>query len=98
MVQLITEALTFDQAGIEVLHEGKDGKAKDLFMKGVFIQGDDPVRVNAAGLVCFGARYVYAFIGAICNVHIHIGVRLLMRSFTAVALDVSHRTSDHIAS
>ena len=39
MVQLITEALTFDQAGIEVLHEGKDGKAKDLFMKGVFIQG-----------------------------------------------------------
>jgi hypothetical protein len=31
--------LTFDQAGIEVLHEGKDGKAKDLFMKGVFIQG-----------------------------------------------------------
>ena len=38
MVQLITEALTFDQAGIEVLHEGKDGK-KDLHMKGVFIQG-----------------------------------------------------------
>ena len=39
MVQLLNEALTFDQAGIEVLHEGKDGKAKDLFMKGVFIQG-----------------------------------------------------------
>lgn len=38
MVQLITEALTHDQAGIEVLHEGKDGK-KDLHMKGVFIQG-----------------------------------------------------------
>ena len=39
MVQLITEALTFDQAGIEVLHEGKDGAKKDLHMKGVFIQG-----------------------------------------------------------
>ena len=38
MVQLITEALTHDQVGIEVLHEGKDGK-KDLHMKGVFIQG-----------------------------------------------------------
>ena len=38
MVQLLNEALTFDQAGIEVLHEGKDGK-KDLHMKGVFIQG-----------------------------------------------------------
>jgi hypothetical protein len=39
MVQLITEALTFDQAQIEVLHEGKDGAKKDLHMKGVFIQG-----------------------------------------------------------
>ena len=39
MVQLITEALTHDQAGIEVLHEGKDGANKDLHMKGVFIQG-----------------------------------------------------------
>lgn len=38
MVQLLHEALTFDQAGIEVLHEGKEGK-KDLHMKGVFIQG-----------------------------------------------------------
>jgi len=38
MVQLLNEALTFDQAGIEVLHEGKEGK-KDLHMKGVFIQG-----------------------------------------------------------
>jgi len=38
MVQLLNEALTHDQAGIEVLHEGKDGK-KDLHMKGVFIQG-----------------------------------------------------------
>ena len=39
MVQLLNEALTFDQAQIEVLHEGKDGAKKDLHMKGVFIQG-----------------------------------------------------------
>ena len=39
MVQLLNEALTFDQAQIEVLHEGKEGARKDLHMKGVFIQG-----------------------------------------------------------
>ena len=39
MIQTLTEALTFDQAAIEVLHEGKDDKHKSLVMKGVFIQG-----------------------------------------------------------
>ena len=38
MIRPLTEALTFDQAKIEVLSEGKDDK-KHLKMKGVFIQG-----------------------------------------------------------
>jgi hypothetical protein len=38
MIRPLTEALTFDQAMIEVLSEGKDDK-KHLKMKGVFIQG-----------------------------------------------------------
>jgi len=33
----LRENLTFDQARVQVLHEGKDGK--DLFMKGICIQG-----------------------------------------------------------
>ena len=39
MIRLITEALTFDQAKMEVLHEGDDATKKDLCFKGVFIQG-----------------------------------------------------------
>ena len=38
MIRPLTESLTFDQAKIEVLHEGKDDN-KHLKMKGVFIQG-----------------------------------------------------------
>ena len=38
MFRPLTENLTFDQAKIEVLHEGKDDN-KHLKMKGVFIQG-----------------------------------------------------------
>jgi len=38
MIRPLTEALTFDQAKIEVLSEGKDDN-KHLKMKGVFIQG-----------------------------------------------------------
>ena len=33
----LREHLTFDQARVQVLHEGKDGK--DLYMKGICIQG-----------------------------------------------------------
>ena len=33
----LRENLTFDQARVQVLHEGKDGK--DLYMKGICIQG-----------------------------------------------------------
>ena len=33
----LREQLTFDQARVQVLHEGKDGK--DLYMKGICIQG-----------------------------------------------------------
>lgn len=40
MATYLKENLTFTQAGIEVLSEDKkDGSGKDLFMKGVFIQG-----------------------------------------------------------
>ena len=36
----LKEHLSFDQAGITILEEGAaDGKGKDLFMKGVFIEG-----------------------------------------------------------
>jgi hypothetical protein len=36
----LREHLSFDQAGITILEEGSaDGKAKDLFMTGVFIEG-----------------------------------------------------------
>ena len=36
----LRENLSFDQAGITILEEGSaDGKAKDLFMTGVFIEG-----------------------------------------------------------
>ena len=38
MIKPLLESLTFDQAGMQVLHEGEEGK-KNLFMKGVFIQG-----------------------------------------------------------
>jgi hypothetical protein len=38
MFRPLTENLTFDQAKIEVLHEGKDDN-KSLKMKGIFIQG-----------------------------------------------------------
>ena len=33
----LRENLTFDQARVQILHEGKDGK--DLYMKGICIQG-----------------------------------------------------------
>ena len=33
----LREHLTYDQARVQVLHEGKDGK--DLYMKGICIQG-----------------------------------------------------------
>ena len=33
----LREHLTYDQARIQVLHEGKEGK--DLYMKGICIQG-----------------------------------------------------------
>jgi len=40
MALLLKEHLTFDNAGIKVLSEDSaDGKGKDLYMKGVFIQG-----------------------------------------------------------
>ena len=38
MIKPLLESLTFDQAGMQVLHEG-EGEKKNLFMKGVFIQG-----------------------------------------------------------
>ena len=38
MIKPLLESLTFDQAGMQVLHEG-EGDKKNLFMKGVFIQG-----------------------------------------------------------
>ncbi len=38
MVKPLLESLTFDQAGIEILKEG-EGDKKNLYMKGVFIQG-----------------------------------------------------------
>jgi hypothetical protein len=36
MVQLLNEALTFDQAQIEVLHEGKEGAKKRSSYEGCF--------------------------------------------------------------
>jgi hypothetical protein len=40
MALYLKEHLSFDQAGITILEEGTaDGKGKDLFMKGVFIEG-----------------------------------------------------------
>ena len=40
MALLLKEHLTFDNAGIKVLSEDSaDGKGKDLYMEGVFIQG-----------------------------------------------------------
>ena len=38
MVKPLLESLTFDQAGLKILHEG-EGENKDLKLKGVFIQG-----------------------------------------------------------
>ena len=38
MIKPLLESLTFDQAGMQILHEG-EGDKKNLFMKGVFIQG-----------------------------------------------------------
>jgi hypothetical protein len=40
MALYLKENLTFDRAGITILEEGTaDGKGKDLFMKGIFIEG-----------------------------------------------------------
>jgi hypothetical protein len=40
MALYLRENLTFDRAGIKViLEEGKDGKEKDLYMEGIFIEG-----------------------------------------------------------
>lgn len=40
MALYLKENLTFDRAGIQILEEGSaDGKGKDLFMKGIFIEG-----------------------------------------------------------
>jgi hypothetical protein len=40
MALILKEHLTFDNAGIKVLSEDSaDGKGKDLYMEGVFIQG-----------------------------------------------------------
>ena len=38
MVKPLLESLTFDQAGIQIINEG-EGDKKNLYMKGVFIQG-----------------------------------------------------------
>ena len=40
MALYLREDLTFDRANIQVvLEESKDGKGKDLYMKGIFIEG-----------------------------------------------------------
>ena len=40
MALYLKENLTFDRAGIQVLSEDSaDGKGKDLYMKGIFIEG-----------------------------------------------------------
>ena len=40
MALYLKENLTFDRAGIQILEEGSaDGKGKDLYMKGIFIEG-----------------------------------------------------------
>lgn len=40
MAHILTEALSFDQAGVVLeTEEGKEGKGKSLYMKGIFIQG-----------------------------------------------------------
>jgi len=40
MALYLRENLTFDRAGIKIiLEEGKDGKGKDLYMEGIFVEG-----------------------------------------------------------
>ena len=58
---------------------------------------DQPVRVDAPGLVRLGAADIDPFVGAPRDVHEQVGIRLLVRRLGAIALDVRHRPADHVA-
>ena len=60
----LRENLTFDQARVQVLHEGKDGK--DLYMKGIFVG----VRVNGDRLYTLSVGCLYnaaCYFTTVCN-------------------------------
>lgn len=40
MSRFLTETLNFDQAHAKLLYEGEEGGRQDMFLKGLFIQGD----------------------------------------------------------
>ena len=56
---------------------------------------DEPVRVQASGLVCLGTGDVNPVLGATRDVQVHVGIGLRAWRLAAVALDVGHGASDH---
>jgi hypothetical protein len=55
---------------------------------------DDPMRVDATGLVRFSACEPDSVFVSLCDVHEEIGIFLLVWSLASVAFDVGHRAAD----
>ena len=89
-------------ATVDVRDAGRVGRAGEAdrevlvaFAHGHRRHDDDLVRVAGAGLVSLGAAHDDAVVTLLDDVHVHVGVRLLMRRQAAVALGVGHGPVRH---
>jgi hypothetical protein len=56
-----------------------------------------PVRIDAAGLMRLGAADIHALVGTPAHMHEHVGIGLLVRCLAAITFRIGHRPADHEA-